>query len=70
MKNIVLVGFMGTGKTVVGKKLAKKLKMKYISTDDIIEIKERLSNGESCMSISKDFPVGRSCIGEIKRGAN
>jgi len=37
MKNIILIGFMGAGKTEVGKLLAKKLKMTYIDTDDIIE---------------------------------
>jgi len=41
MKNIVLVGFMGTGKSVVGKRLAKELKMRFISTDDIIEDMEK-----------------------------
>lgn len=40
MKNIVLVGFMGTGKTAVAKRLARKLKMRYINTDDIIEDRE------------------------------
>lgn len=40
MKNIVLIGFMGTGKTIVGKALADKLAMRYVSTDDIIEEKE------------------------------
>lgn len=35
--NIVLTGFMGTGKTVVGKKVAKALNMKYIDTDEVIE---------------------------------
>lgn len=35
--NIVLTGMMGTGKTVVGKKLAQELNMKYISTDEMIE---------------------------------
>ncbi len=35
--NIVLVGFMGTGKTAVGKRLAEMLDMKFIDTDDIIE---------------------------------
>ena len=35
--NIVLVGFMGTGKTSVGRRLASKLRMRYIDTDDIIE---------------------------------
>ena len=35
--NIVLVGFMGTGKTSIGKRLAKQLRMCYVDTDDIIE---------------------------------
>ncbi len=35
--NIVLVGFMGTGKTAVGKKLARVLKREFIDTDKIIE---------------------------------
>lgn len=35
--NIILVGFMGTGKTVVGKALARRLGFNYIDTDDIIE---------------------------------
>lgn len=35
--NIVLVGYMGTGKTAVGAKLAEMLQMKLIDTDDIIE---------------------------------
>ncbi len=39
MKNIVLVGFMGTGKTAIARRLSRRLKMKYTSTDDIIEQK-------------------------------
>lgn len=35
--NIVLVGFMGTGKTVVAKRLAERLGMKYLDLDDVIE---------------------------------
>ncbi len=41
-KNIVLVGFMGTGKTTVGKSLAKKLGWEFIDTDDVIEKKVRM----------------------------
>lgn len=37
MKNIVLTGFMGTGKTTVGKLLAKKLNRTFFDTDTIIE---------------------------------
>jgi shikimate kinase len=40
MKNIVLVGFMGTGKTVVARELARELGMSYVSTDDHIERRE------------------------------
>lgn len=35
--NIVLSGFMGTGKSSVGKRLANKLNVKFIDTDDLIE---------------------------------
>lgn len=39
MKNIVLVGFMGTGKTAVGKILAARLKKQRLCLDDMIEWK-------------------------------
>ncbi len=35
--NIVLVGFMGTGKTSIGRRLATQLRMRYVDTDDVIE---------------------------------
>lgn len=41
MKNIVLVGFMGTGKTTVAKLLARRFNMRYVSTDELIEKKEK-----------------------------
>jgi len=37
MKNIVLIGFMGSGKTAVAGKIAAKLKMKIIDTDSMVE---------------------------------
>ncbi len=40
MKNLVLVGFMGSGKTVVGKLVAKRLGMRFIDMDDEIEWRE------------------------------
>lgn len=39
-KNIVLIGFMGCGKTTLGKKLSMKLKYSFIDTDRYIERKE------------------------------
>ena len=37
--NIALIGFMGTGKTAVGRLLAEKLDMKFIEMDPLIEQK-------------------------------
>lgn len=36
-RNIVLMGFMGTGKTSVGKKLASRLGMEFVDMDHVIE---------------------------------
>ncbi len=36
-KNIILTGFMGTGKSSVGKIIAKKLKRNFVDTDLLIE---------------------------------
>ena len=46
MKNIVLIGFMGTGKTAVAKRLARVMKLKYVSTDALIEKREGRSIGD------------------------
>ena len=42
-KNLVLTGMMGVGKSTIGKKLAKKLKLDFVDTDEIIESKEKSS---------------------------
>lgn len=36
MKNIVLTGFMGTGKTEVGRRLARELGWRFLDTDELI----------------------------------
>ncbi len=43
MKNIVLCGFMGTGKTTIGKELAKKMKYNFIDTDELIEKEQTIA---------------------------
>jgi shikimate kinase len=43
MNGIVLVGFMGTGKTVVGRSLAQRLGIKFLDVDDLIEEKLGMS---------------------------
>lgn len=41
--NIVLIGFMGAGKTTVGQQLAAKLERPFVDTDDLIEAQAGLS---------------------------
>ncbi len=42
-RNIIITGFMGTGKSAVAKQLACKLKMEYIDMDQIIEESQGIS---------------------------
>ncbi len=42
MKNIYLVGFMGSGKSTIGNILAQKLNMKFVDVDTEIEKKEKM----------------------------
>ncbi len=39
MSNIYLIGFMGSGKTTVGKQLAKKFDFTFVDIDNYIELK-------------------------------
>ena len=40
-KNIVLIGMMGSGKSLIGKILSKKLNLEFIDIDNKIEINEK-----------------------------
>lgn len=53
-KNIILVGFMGCGKTTIGKKLAKMFGYEFIDMD--IEIEEK--NGMKISDIFKEYGEG------------
>ncbi len=50
MKNIYLVGFMGTGKTAVGKILAQRLDKEFVEMDEVIEERQ----GRPIVEIFKD----------------
>ena len=43
---IVLVGYMGVGKTTIGKELAKKANIPFLDLDELIEKKERQTISE------------------------
>jgi shikimate kinase len=47
-RSIVLVGLMGAGKTTVGRRLAKKLKLDFVDSDHEIE-------KAACMSVAEIF---------------
>lgn len=44
--NIALIGFMGSGKTTVGKALAKLMEMKFVDVDKVIAAREKKSINE------------------------
>jgi shikimate kinase len=46
MKKIFLLGYMGSGKTTIGKRLAKKLNMQFIDMDVFIENRYRKTISE------------------------
>lgn len=55
MKNIILTGFMGTGKSSVGRHLAEGLGLGFVDTDDLIEGRAGLTVSE----IFERFGEGR-----------
>lgn len=46
MKNIILIGFMGCGKTSVGKRLSQTLECDFLDTDELIEQQQKRSISE------------------------
>lgn len=40
-QNIILIGFMGCGKSTLGKKIAKKLSYEFVDMDELIEKAEK-----------------------------
>tara|TARA_B100002052_G_C15479660_1_gene418072 strand:- start:40 stop:570 length:531 start_codon:yes stop_codon:yes gene_type:complete len=50
VKNICLIGFMGSGKSLIGRELAQKYKIKFFDTDNEIE----KSVGKSINNIFRD----------------
>ena len=75
IKNISLIGFMGSGKSTVGRILAEKLNFLFIDTDRLIELHENRSINDIFMQdgetyfrdieseiIGKVYPDNTECI--------
>ncbi len=60
MKNIILTGFMATGKSSVGRRLAEVLNYKFLDTDKLIEEK----TGKSIAQIFKE--KGEACFRQLE----
>ncbi len=55
MKNIVFIGFMCSGKTTIGRTLAKRQDYKFIDTDQWIRKKEKMDIGDIFEKKGEDY---------------
>jgi len=64
---IVLTGFMGTGKTTVGKLLAENLNYRFIDTDELIEARHERSIADIFQDLGEDAfrEMERAIVKEI-----
>ena len=71
-RNIVLIGFMGAGKSLVAKKLAIVLKREIVETDKSIEERERRTISEIFRDTGEPYfrKVEKEVISEVSRKKN
>jgi len=69
-KHLILTGFMGSGKSTIGRELARRLNRPFIDTDDQIEASQKMeiseifaSCGESFFRIFEEKVVGNIMAG-------
>lgn len=55
LKSIVLVGMMGAGKSTIGLRLAKRLHMPFVDTDNLVQEKVGCSIKEMMKYVGEDF---------------
>ncbi len=67
--NIVLIGFMGSGKTSVGKVLARYLFKNFVDVDTVIEAKENASVNEIFKTKGEKYfrRLEQTCINELTK---
>jgi len=71
-QRIILIGFMGAGKTTLGKKLATRLNFSFIDTDKLIEKQQNCSVSEIFSSKGEDFfrKLEKKILDEIELSEN
>lgn len=67
--NIVLIGYRGSGKTAVGKRLAERLQRRFMDTDNLLEQQHGTPISEIIKSLGWDHfrALERSMIEEISK---
>lgn len=70
MKSIYLCGFMGCGKTHIGKKLSKRLSMPFVDLDSYIVQKEKRSIPEIFEQCGEPYfrQLEADCLQELNEG--
>jgi len=65
--NIVLIGFMGSGKTSVGKILARQLHKKFVDVDTVIEKEQNSSVSDIFENKGEEYfrSLEQKCINEL-----
>ncbi len=65
--NIVLIGFMGSGKTSVGKSLARKLYKDFVDVDTVIEAEQNSSVTDIFKNKGEEYfrLLEQKCINEL-----
>lgn len=72
MKNIVLTGFMGAGKSAVGKILAEKTGMTLVDTDELIEAKTGMEIVDVFKKLGEEYfrSLEKSVVKEVSKLEN
>jgi shikimate kinase len=70
--NIILIGYRGSGKSSVGRRLAVLLKMRFVDTDDLIEERQGVPINDIVKSHGWDHfrKLEKGIIEEISKGNN
>ena len=54
MKNIILIGMPGTGKSVVGQALAQRMNYQFVDVDDLIQARSGKTLKEMLLEMGYD----------------